>query len=92
MNNILKGVMTIVVLIGAGIIAIGLVATAPEPKKFEPEEVSTAIRIATITQQQVRLKVRSQGTVTPTTESSLIAEVAGRIEWTLAQSGLGRLF
>lgn len=37
MNNILKGVMTIVVLIGAGIIAIGLVATAPEPKKFEPE-------------------------------------------------------
>ena len=82
MDNILKGVMTIVVLIGAGIIAIGLVATAPEPKKFEPEEVSTAIRIATITQQRVRLKVRSQGTVTPTTESSLIAEVAGRIEWT----------
>jgi RND family efflux transporter MFP subunit len=82
MNNILKGVMTIVVLIGAGIIAVGLVATAPEPKKFEPEEVSTAIRIATIEQQQVRLKVRSQGTVTPKTESSLIAEVAGRIEWT----------
>ncbi|MDG1206138.1 MAG: efflux RND transporter periplasmic adaptor subunit [Pseudomonadales bacterium] len=82
MNNILKGVMTIVVLIGAGIIAVGLVATAPEPKKFEPEEVSTAIRIATVEQQQVRLKVRSQGTVAPKTESSLIAEVAGRIEWT----------
>lgn len=82
MNNILKGIMTIVVLIAAGIIAVGLVATAPEPTKFEPEEVSTAIRIVTIKPEQVRLKVRSQGTVTPKTESSLIAEVAGRIEWT----------
>ncbi|HJP49594.1 MAG TPA: efflux RND transporter periplasmic adaptor subunit [Pseudomonadales bacterium] len=81
MNNIIKGIMSAVVLLIAGIVAVGLVATAPKPERVELEAVATAVRITEIEKQQVRLQVRSQGTVTPRTESSLIPEVSGRIEW-----------
>jgi len=81
MGNTLKGLMTVFVLFVAVIMAYGLVATAPEPKQVEPEEVATSVRVQTITKQQVRLKVRSQGTVEPRTESELIPEVSGQIEW-----------
>jgi RND family efflux transporter MFP subunit len=73
--------MSAVVLLIAGIVAVGLVATAPKPERVELEAVATAVRITEIEKQQVRLQVRSQGTVTPRTESSLIPEVSGRIEW-----------
>ncbi|HIG44556.1 MAG: efflux RND transporter periplasmic adaptor subunit [bacterium] len=81
MNNLVKGVMTVVVLIVAALVAIGLVATAPHPEKVEPEAIATAIRTTTILKAHVRLKVRSQGTVTPRTESTLIPEVSGRVRW-----------
>lgn len=81
MGNTIKGVMTAAVLFVAAIMAYTLVATAPVPQQVEPEDVSTSIRIQTIEKQAVRLKVRSQGTVEPRTESELIPEVSGRVEW-----------
>lgn len=81
MRNAAKGVMTILVLFVAAIMAYGLVATSPAPELVEPEEVATSIRIQTVEKQQVRLTVRSQGTVEPRTESELIPEVSGKVEW-----------
>lgn len=81
MQNMLKGVMTVVVLFIAAIMAYTLVATAPVAEQVEPEEVATSIRIQTITKQQVRLELRSQGTVEPRTESELIPEVSGKVQW-----------
>ncbi|MCB1644370.1 MAG: efflux RND transporter periplasmic adaptor subunit [Pseudomonadales bacterium] len=81
MSNIIKGLITVAVLFAAVVMAYGLVVTAPAPKQVEPEEVATAIRVMTINQETVRLTVRSQGTVTPLTESDLIPEVSGKVEW-----------
>ncbi|MEX2326312.1 MAG: hypothetical protein WD558_01150, partial [Pseudomonadales bacterium] len=81
MQNVLKGVMTVVVLFIAAIMAYTLVATAPVAEQVEPEEVATSIRIQTIESQQVQLKVRSQGTVKPRTESEMIPEVSGKVQW-----------
>lgn len=81
MNNVAKGLLTVAVLFVAIIMAYALLATAPTAQQVEPEQVSTAIRVQTINIEDVRLEVRSQGTVTPRTESALIPEVSGRVEW-----------
>jgi len=81
MNNVAKGLLTSAVLFVAMIMAYALLATAPTAQQVEPEQVSTAIRVQTINIEDIRLKVRSQGTVTPRTESALIPEVSGRVEW-----------
>ena len=81
MNNIAKGLMTVAVLFVAMLMAYALLATAPSPQQVEPEQVSTAIRVDTVDIEDVRLSVRSQGSVTPRTESSLIPEVSGRVDW-----------
>jgi RND family efflux transporter MFP subunit len=73
--------MTIAVLFIAGIVAVGLVATAPQPERVEPELVATAIRTAKILKADIRLIVRSQGTVTPRAETTVTPEVSGRIRW-----------
>ncbi len=81
MSNVFKGVMTVAVLFVAAIAAVGIVATAPQPERVEPEAVATAIRTTLISKADVRLIVRSQGTVTPRVESTVIPEVSGRIRW-----------
>ncbi|MFT5011550.1 MAG: RND family efflux transporter MFP subunit [Patiriisocius sp.] len=81
MNNVAKGLLTAAVLFVAMLMAYALLATAPTTQQVEPEQVSTAIRVQTINVEDIRLEVRSQGTVTPRTESTLIPEVSGRVEW-----------
>lgn len=81
MNNIAKGLMTVAVLFVALLMAYALLATAPSPEQVEPEQVSTAIRVKEVSIDDIRLDVRSQGSVTPKTESSLIPEVSGRVDW-----------
>ena len=81
MNNVAKGLLTVMVLFVALIMAYALLATAPSPEQVEPEQVATAIRVQDVDVVSVQLSVRSQGTVTPRTESALIPEVSGRVEW-----------
>lgn len=58
-----------------------LMATAPvlEPAPIAP--VTSTVRVQTVTPELVQLKVHSQGTVMPSTESQLIPEVSGRVVW-----------
>jgi RND family efflux transporter MFP subunit len=81
MSNLIKALLTVGVLFTAVVMAYGLVLTAPTPMQVEPEEVSTAVRVQTVEKHPVQLKVRSQGNVLPLTESDLIPEVSGRVEW-----------
>ena len=81
MNNVAKGLLTVAVLLVALIMGYALLATAPTAQQVEPELVAKAIRVQKINIEDVRLAVRSQGTVTPRTESALIPEVSGRVEW-----------
>ena len=71
----------ILIVIAALIGAAGQVATAPTLSAESPEAVAPAVRVTTVTPTPQRLKVRSQGSVMPRTESALVVEVDGRIEW-----------
>jgi RND family efflux transporter MFP subunit len=66
-----------VCLLGAAV----LLATAPEPPTSPMPELLTAVRVVSVAPETVQLRVRSQGTVAPRTESALIPEVSGRVVW-----------
>lgn len=75
---------------GLGVVL--LVATAPEPERVEPERAIPTVRTIPGTPRVVRHVVRSQGTVTPRTETDLVAEVAGRIVWIAPDFAPGGFF
>lgn len=74
---IIPGVIIVIFLFGA----MTLMATAPvlEPAPMAP--VTSTVRVQAVEPEVVQLKVHSQGTVMPSTESQLIPEVSGRIVW-----------
>jgi len=61
--------------------AISLYATAPELTPEAADPVAPTVRVLTVRPDAVQHLVHSQGTVEPRTESALIPEVAGRVEW-----------
>lgn len=61
--------------------AVTLMATAPKIQPTAVEPIATTVRVAVVDPQPIRLRVHSQGTVSPNTESALIPEVSGRVVW-----------
>ena len=61
--------------------AITLMATAPVLEPTAQKPVPITVRIQEVAPESVQLKVHSQGTVKPSTESQLIPEVSGRVTW-----------
>ena len=61
--------------------AMTLMATAPVLEPTSQKPVPTTVRIREVKTESVQLKVHSQGSVMPSTESQLIPEVSGRIMW-----------
>ncbi|MGI9323423.1 MAG: efflux RND transporter periplasmic adaptor subunit, partial [Pseudomonadales bacterium] len=81
MSNMTKGAFTAAILLTAGVFAYVLLATAPSPERVTPEEVATTIRVMQVEESSVQLEVVSQGSVMPQTQSELIPEVSGRVQW-----------
>jgi RND family efflux transporter MFP subunit len=92
MRNTLKAAITAGVLFFAVIVAYGLVKTAPEPERFEPEEIAKSIRVLEVDKQRIRLTVSSQGTVVPHKASEVIPEVSGRVKWMSPNLVIGGYF
>ena len=68
--------------IGVAVLAaVVLMATSPALSPTNPEAVVPSVRVQLARAEQVRLIVNSQGTVIPRTESDLISEVSGKVEW-----------
>lgn len=61
--------------------ALTLMATAPVLVPAAQTPVPTTVRVREMSAESVQLKVHSQGSVMPSTESQLIPEVSGRITW-----------
>jgi RND family efflux transporter MFP subunit len=61
--------------------AVTLMATAPVLEPTAQKPIPTTVRIREVAPESVQLKVHSQGTVLPSTESQLIPEVSGRVVW-----------
>ncbi len=71
----------LIVLAGTLLISIVLIKNPPE---IVPREVVVSykpVRIKTVQAESIFLSVRSQGTVQPRTESDLIPEVSGQLNW-----------
>ena len=62
--------------------AVTLMATSPQLQPSAIEPVAATVRVREVTLMPIQLSVHSQGTVVPNTESELIPEVSGRVEWT----------
>lgn len=61
--------------------AVTLMATAPVLEPAAKKPVPVTVRIREVQPESVQLKVHSQGSVMPSTESKLIPEVTGRVTW-----------
>jgi len=75
----LKILAPIVTVMVGVIVALWLIATKPPPPQQQETEILPAVHVARAQAGPVRFPVRSQGTAMPRTESTLIAQVAGRI-------------
>ena len=62
-------------------LAATLMATAPVLEPSSIEKIATTVRVVKIQPKSVQLKVNSQGSVMPSTESQLIPEVSGKVSW-----------
>jgi RND family efflux transporter MFP subunit len=61
--------------------AVTLLATSPKLTPSVPAPIPTTVRVVDVALEPVLMKVNSQGTVAPSTESDLIPEVSGRVVW-----------
>ncbi len=77
-----KVVLPLVVLGVAGAVAGVLLSTSSPVASRPVERLLRAVRTVPVELRTVRLDVRSQGTVSPHTESELIPEVSGPVVWT----------
>jgi len=77
-----KKIFLPLLIIGAGILLAALVVRAkPDVERVVVTPPAPLIRVTTIEPGAQTFQVRSQGTVQPKTESVLVAQVAGRVEW-----------
>ncbi len=76
---VFKGLLPIVVLVAAVLTAKWLIATKPQPPHQPPERRVPAVRAARAVPRTVCFPIRSQGTVRPRMQSTLVAQVSGRI-------------
>jgi RND family efflux transporter MFP subunit len=72
--------------------AVTLMATSETLQPSVPDPVAPTVRIQEVELKDIQLKVHSQGTVSPDTESELIPEVSGRVEWISSSLRAGGYF
>ena len=80
-NTAIKAIITIAVLLAAVAAAAGIIMSRPMPEQLTVSETTSAIRAMTVVKESLRLKIRSEGTVTPKTETNVIPEIKGRVAW-----------
>ena len=74
-------IIPLIILTVFGFGAATLLATAPELEPSARPQALATVRVQEVLPEVVQLKVHSQGTVMPSTESQLIPEVSGRVTW-----------
>ena len=74
---IVPGLVVLASLFGAAV----LMATSPQVEPTNPTPVPPTVRVRETQPESIRLRVHSQGTVAPDTQSQLIPEVSGRVVW-----------
>jgi len=71
---------------------LGLIASAPKVENVVPERIFPAVGVIDGHTRDVPLWVRSQGTVAPRTESTLVPEISGPVIWVSPSLASGGFF
>jgi RND family efflux transporter MFP subunit len=87
-----KVLLPFAVLIGAFVVAAVMVAARPSVETRPPDVAAPLVRVFEVVASEVRMAVRTQGTVAPRTESALVPEVAGRVVWVSPALAAGGFF
>ena len=82
-----------ILVVAIGILGAGaLIRSRPEVERTSPPARPPLIRVMQVIPTDLSLTVESQGTVRPRVESSLVAQIGGRIEWVSPQFAEGGFF
>lgn len=79
MKKSLKILLPLLVVAAGAVGAVLLVKAAPEAETVEPSTPPPLVRVIEVERRDLRLDVTTQGTVSPHTEATLVAQVGGRI-------------
>ncbi len=74
-----QAVLSLALIAGASAISALMYLTRPAAEIAEPVYATITVDVAQVVKQNVRIEVQAQGTVSPVQESTLLAEVKGRI-------------
>ncbi len=81
------------IVIALGVLGlVGMIAARPKVETKAPEVQPPLIRVTKAQTQDLQLRVSAQGSVAPRTESSLVPEVSGRLEWVSPSLAPGGFF
>jgi RND family efflux transporter MFP subunit len=78
-SKLLKWILPVVVLVAALAGGRYIVSQRPEAPQFQPPQVPVSIDAIRVAPEDYRVVIRSEGTVEPRTESTLIPQVSGQI-------------
>ena len=87
-----KILLPILVLAAGAAIAAAIIRARPEVERQPAEVAAPLVRVVEVRLRQVPLDVRGQGTVEPSSEATLVAQVAGRIDRVVRQFAEGAFF
>ncbi len=79
MRMFLKILLPLLVIAGAGAVAVVTVSNREPPQRRPPRVAVTEVEVMTVARTDYLIQVKTRGTVRPRTESTLIPEVSGRI-------------
>jgi RND family efflux transporter MFP subunit len=77
----LRWILPLLVLAVTAVAVTLIFVTRPAPQRVVREVLAPPVRALEVVPQAITLTVTTQGSVTPRTQSDLIAEVAGRVVW-----------
>jgi len=76
-----SALLSLGILLFAGIVVWALVLTGPEAVPEPPEIRAPVVRALRVEPQELALVVQAQGTVAPRTESKIVSQVSGEVLW-----------
>ena len=76
-----SALLSLGILLFAGIVVWALVLTRPEAVPEPPEIRAPVVRALRVEPQELALVVQAQGTVAPRTESKIVSQVSGEVLW-----------
>ncbi len=79
MSHITKIVLPLLIVLAGLVAAVFIVKAKPEAERQVADAPAPVVRVLEVHPDDVTLRVRSQGTVRPRTESTLVAQVSGEI-------------